>query len=368
MTPLKFHWRLLQGGETSDTIPRSEERVDPRAALPEMEAQINFCRAAEQSGIASLLVDINFGKPDPMMLAAALGRATQKIKFMVACRPSHMCPTLFVQQVNTFSALTNGRINLNMVAGHSPQEQGYYGDFSSHDERYQRMDEFLAICHAFWQRNGGVNFSGKHYQIEGGKLNTPFVSNEGRAYPEICLGGSSVPAQQVAAKHATCWIRFADAPEKLGQAIQPVLQQETEVGLRLSIITRSTREEALQTAYALLDSSETTQRSNSEQKFVKNSDAVSMKSTFELAEDEWLTPYLWTGAVRKYGAPAMALVGTPDEVALGLMAFKQVGVSQFILSGWPKQAEMIRFGRDVLPIIRKQEQQTQHIPSTTRRK
>ena len=88
--------------------------------MPDLEAQIHFCRLAEACGIEALLVDINYGKPDPMVLALALARATTQVTFMVAYRPDMMSPTLFAQQVNTFSALAEGRICLNIVAGHSP--------------------------------------------------------------------------------------------------------------------------------------------------------------------------------------------------------------------------------------------------------
>jgi alkanesulfonate monooxygenase len=61
------------------------------------------------------------------------------------------------------------------------------------------------------------------------------------------------------------------------------------------------------------------------------------------------------GAVRIHGTTAMALVGTPQEVATGILELGKLGISQFILSGWPKQEEMRRFGSDVLPLVRAQE-------------
>jgi alkanesulfonate monooxygenase len=64
---------------------------------------------------------------------------------------------------------------------------------------------------------------------------------------------------------------------------------------------------------------------------------------------------LWTGAVRSHGAPAMSIVGTPDEVAQAFIEYGQVGVTQFILSGWPKLQEMEIFGEEVLPLIRQRE-------------
>ena len=172
---LKFHWRLLQGGETPN-MTRAIEGMRRETGLPDLERQAEFCRRAEQCGIIGLLTDIGATKPDPILLSAALGMATEKIEFIVAYRSGLIPPTTFVQQLNTLSSLIQGRFSLNIVAGHSPLEQRYYGDFLSHDERYPRTEEFLAICHAFWRGDDPVNFHGKYYRIEDGRLNTPFVS------------------------------------------------------------------------------------------------------------------------------------------------------------------------------------------------
>ena len=53
----------------------------------------------------------------------------------------------------------------------------------------------------------------------------------------------------------------------------------------------------------------------------------------------------------------MALVGTPEEVASTIMEYKEVGISQFILSGWPKLDEMVYFGKEVLPLVRTKERE-----------
>jgi alkanesulfonate monooxygenase len=323
--------------------------------LPDLEAQVAFCRAAEESGIDSLLTDFGASKPDSILLAAALGLATERIKFIVAYRSGLLAPATFVQQLNTLSALINGRFSLNIVAGHSPEEQRSYGDFLSHDERYARTEEFLAICRAFWEQGEGVNFEGNYYRVENGRLTTPFVSSE-RTRPEIFIGGSSPAAQQLAIRQGTCWMRLADAPDAMRHSVGEVTSRGIEVGVRLSVVTRLQREEAVRAAYALLGGEGVSVKSNErESAFVSKSDSQSINAAFRLAENEWLTPCLWTGAVRTFGAPAMALVGTPAEVAAAIMEYRDVGVTQFILSGWPKLEEMIRFGRDVLPRVREME-------------
>ena len=355
--PLKFHWRLLQGGEGTG-ITRALQHEVQQTALPDVKAQQDFCKSAESSGIESLLVDFSYGKPDPLLLATALALQTEKAKFMIAVRSGLLSPTLFVQQVNTFSALTAGnRISLNVVAGYSPQEQRYYGDFLSHDERYARAEEFLAICNSFWNKNEAVNYDGKYFKIEDGRLNTPFLSKES-SRPYIFIGGGSQLARDLANKQGDCWIRFADTPENLVSSIEPVLKAGKEVGLRLSVIARATKKEAVNAAKALvenLDDVGTKDIRNKEEKFVNKSDSVSIKEMYENSEKEWLSDNLWAGAVRTHGSPLIALVGTPEEIASEFIRYKKIGVTQFILLGWPKLEEMINFGKNIIPLIRKME-------------
>lgn len=350
--PLRFHWRLPLGGETSGiTRLTMSERVE--TGLPDLAAQVTFCKRAEDLGIDSLLIDFGASKPDPILLAAALGMATSRIKFIVAYRSGLISPTSFVQQLNTLSALIKGRFLLNIVAGYSSAEQMFYGDFLAHDERYERTGEFLAICRALWSGGEDPAFSGKYYRIGSGRLNTPFMSS-GRAFPEILVSGSSPPARKLALRQGTCWMRLADAPKVLRPLTMAVAEQGLDVGLRMSIICRRTREQAIRAAQELIQTPESiaSLALRAEKEFVKKADSSSIKATFELAESEWLTSYLWTGAVRSHGAPSIALVGTAQEIASAIMEYRSIGVTQFIFSGWPKLDEMINFGQNVIPLVR----------------
>lgn len=352
--PLRFHWRLLQRGEQSGAT-RASQSDDLEAGLPDLPAQVNFCRRAEECGIDSLLVDLSFAKPDPMMLTTALGVKTSTVTFMVAVRSGLISPTLFAQQVNTLSALTNGRVNLNVVAGHSPEEQRYYGDWLSHDERYDRTREFLEVCQGLWSRNGGVNFQGKYFRVDDARINTPFVSPN-RSAPEIFVSGGSDLARDLAARYGTCWMRLADTPENVAKTAPLILSAGKELGLRLSIICESTHDAAVRAAREVVDSAKMKSRNSQEEsRFVRESDSQSIRSRYNTAESEWLTPWLWTGAVRTHGAPAMAIVGTPGSVASALMEYKRAGVTHFIFSGWPKLGAMVCFGHEVLPIVREME-------------
>ncbi|HVT18105.1 MAG TPA: LLM class flavin-dependent oxidoreductase [Thermoanaerobaculia bacterium] len=351
---LRFHWRLPLAGEEPGAASAPPAGVAARA-LPDLPAHVAFCELAEQNGIDSLLMACGFYMPDPVPLVAALGTATRRIRFMLAYRSGLISPTAFVQQVNTLAALTGGRVSLNMVVGHSQEEQRCYGDFLAHDERYHRSAEFLAICRAFWHNGGAVDFAGKYYRVEGGRLGTPFLCAE-RAAPEIYLGGGSPLAREIAARHADCWLRLGDAPEKLRPEVAAMRAQGVEVGIRLSLIARPTREEALAAAAALLAQGD---EGWVRQVFVSGSDSDSMRAAFARAADgaHWPAPYLWTGAVASRGPSAVCLVGTPVEIADALLEYRRLGVSQVILSSWSSREALAGFGREILPLVRKREAQ-----------
>lgn len=351
--PLRFHWRLPYAGETAG-MAMADQATASAIGQPDPKTQTEFCRHAEESGIDSLLVDFGFAKPDPMLLSAILGQGARKIKFILAYRSGLFSPAMFVQQLNTLSALINGRLLLNIVAGYSPEEQRGYGDFLSHDERYERTEEFLAACRAFWSGETEVNFNGKHYRIEKGKLKTPFVSPD-RSSPEIIIGGGSAQAQKLALREGTCWMQLADAPEKIRAGVSTVLESGVEAGLRLCIVARATHEEAVEATRSLIDGEHHARRLDGQTAFIQKTDSVSFKAAYQRGDTEWLTPTLWTGAVRFQGPTAISLVGSPAEIADAFMEYKEIGISQFILSGWPKLEEMIYFGQEVLPCIRQRE-------------
>lgn len=322
----------------------------------DLDAHVEYCRAAEACEIDSLLTAFGFHRPDPIVLAAALAPHTSTVRFMIACRSGVMSPTLFVQQINTLSAVCNGRVCVNVVAGHTPDEQRSYGDFLEHDERYARSDEFLRVCRELWAGTGPVTFTGRYYRVENAKVSTPFSSPAGTTGPEIFLGGKSGPAIALAAEHAACMWTLPDAPERLAPRIRPLLDAGTEAGLLVSMIARPSREEALAAGREMIGRlGDDSRRAHRE--FARRSDSVAFTSTLAMGEqrEDWLTPWLWVGAVPFLGAPAVAIVGSYDDVAAGILAYRAVGVTQFLFMGWPDLEEMSRFHAHVLPRVRRAE-------------
>jgi alkanesulfonate monooxygenase len=352
---LKFHWMLPKAGEVAlngQQTPReaaryrieSTQSTSP-AVKPDLTGWTHFAHHAEDAGIDSVLISFSRYEPDPFLVACALGQAVQKLKFIIAYRSGLMQPTTFVQQMNTVSALVQGRVSFNIVAGSSSEEQRGYGDYLSHDERYARAEEFLAVCNAFWKANGEVNFEGKHYRVEQAKLATPFIA-PGKRAPEIFVSGHSAQSEHLASSQGTCWLRVAESPVKLEPIVARTRARGTGLCLRCCLLCRPTREEAIEAAQTLLpaDASESTT--------TMKDDSQMYREGNELKSDAfWPEPWLWTGLVPHYGPVWTTMIGTPDELASAFLEYKRIGVTEFIISGWPEVDTVDIFGREILPRI-----------------
>lgn len=363
---------LPKGGEVVPGVAQTPEeacryRVQSTTAtsiapLPDIRGWSHFARAAEVAGIDSVLISFSRYEPDPIAVSCALSQVTEKLRYMLAYRSGLMQPATFVQQINTMSALSGGRVSINLVAGSSAAEQRGYGDFLSHDERYARAEEFLAACQAFW--NGGeVDFDGAYYRVEKGKLHTPFVA-PGRTSPEIYISGHSAEAERLAFAQGTSWLRVVDTPEKVYPHAERARANGVGVCLRLCVISRPTRAEAVGVMEGLLaDDSLRRQEVADAQRDETQLHTTALKddsrmhaeaAAAAIAADgsQWLNGTIFTGFVPFYGPVWTTLIGTPRELADAFLAYKAAGVTELILSGWPELEEVERFGRDVLPLVR----------------
>ncbi|HEX6360668.1 LLM class flavin-dependent oxidoreductase [Actinophytocola sp.] len=355
---LRFHWSLPATSVNDQRRgSRVRSEIDQFANLGQ---QRDFCVRAEELGLDSVLLPIGFQRADPIVLATVFGLATERVNLMPASRPTVISPTHFVQQINALSAFTNGRVAVNVVSGQGSDELRFYGDFSTHDERYRHTDEFWTICHALWRSEFPVNFNGRFVSVEGARVNQPFVSPD-RHRPQVYISGSSDQARQLAITHADCLLRVVEAPETLRPKIEPVLAAGTEVGLITNLILGPTRDDALRAGRAVIENAGDRGKAAIAEWRGKTTESVGFTETFRLAENKssWLTPYLWTGLVPYMGPMSISLVGGPVEIVEAIFCYRELGVTQFMFQARPDLPALEFFGTEILPKIRLREAREQ---------
>jgi alkanesulfonate monooxygenase len=351
---MRFHWSLPASGVYDHR--RGARFRSEINQFEDLDSQRDFCVRAEDLGLDTVLLPIGFQRADPIVLATVFGLATKRINLMPAARSAVISPTHFVQQVNAVSAFTNGRISINVVSGQGSAELRYYGDFSTHDERYARTDEFWTVCHALWRQEFPVDFEGKFIHVEGARINQAFVAPD-RHRPYIYIGGSSDQARRLAIKHADCLLRVVEPPDDLRHKIEPALRAGIEVGIICNLIIGKTHDDAVQAGIALAENAGERGKAAVAEWREKTLESVGFNEIYRLAGDRasWLRPYLWTGLVPYMGPMAISLIGDPDEIADAIFAYRRIGVTQFMFQARPDLPTMEFFGTTVLPTIRRRE-------------
>ena len=357
---IRLHWFLpttgdsrsdLSHGDAIGSKPGDDANHGQRRADLAYLGQV--ARAAEQSGFEAALTPISSWCPDPWVLTAALSQRSERLKFLIAFRPAFLSPTLAAQMAATYQRMTAGRLLLNIVVGGDDAEQRRYGDFLTKDGRYAQAREFLAVFRSAWE--GETTFSGEHVRVEGAHVPDPPPA------PEIYLGGSSPAAIEVAASQCDVYLTWGEPPAQVAEKLDRVRAAADDAGrslrygIRLHVITRDTSEEAWAEADRLVAGldPEAIERAHAK---LSNSGSEGQRRMSALhggrTDNLEVSPNLWAGVGLVRGGAGTALVGSHEEVADRIAEYHDLGIDEFILSGYPHLEEAYRAGEGLFPVLR----------------
>jgi alkanesulfonate monooxygenase len=357
---LTFHWFLPTNGDGRDIVGGGHGvAVGAAGAIrpPSVKYLGQIARSAEELGFAGALTPTGAWCEDAWLSTAMLTEVTERLKFLVAFRPGQVSPTLSAQMAGTFQRLSNGRLLLNVVTGGESAEQRAYGDFLDKAERYERTGEFLDIVTRLWQGET-VTTHGKHLQVEGAKL-----ARLPDPVPDIYFGGSSPAALPVAASYANVYLTWGEPPAQVDEKLKRVRAEAEKhgrtlrFGIRLHTISRDTSEEAWRQADYLLErvTDDMIEKVQEGLAVSESEGQQRMRALHHGGEKRSLEVYpnLWAGVGLVRGGAGTSLVGSHEEVADLIEQYAGLGLTEFILSGYPHLEEAYWFGEGVLPILEK---------------
>jgi alkanesulfonate monooxygenase len=358
-----LHWFLPTNGDSRSDLSlgnavglegsRASEGGSERA--PDIDYMGQIARSAEQLGFAGALTPTSSWCEDAWVLTAGLTQVTRQFKFLVAFRPGLMSPTLAAQMAATFQRISGGRLLLNVVTGGDDGEQLRYGDHLGKEERYRRAGEFLHVVRELWSGEP-VTFSGEFIDVRDAQI----IPSPAR--PDIYLGGSSAAALEAAASYADVYLTWGEPPDAVARKLDQVRDRakaagrELRFGIRLHVISRDTAAEAWAQAQRLLDglSPEAIARAQSVQRASQSEGQRRMTALHNGRTDDLeISPNLWAGVGLVRGGAGTALVGSHEEVADRIAEYHELGIDEFILSGYPHLEEVYQVGEGVLPALRR---------------
>ncbi|AIR61523.1 alkanesulfonate monooxygenase [Cedecea neteri] len=313
-----------------------------------------IAQAADRIGFTGVLIPTGRSCEDAWLVAASMIPVTQRLKFLVALRPSVVSPTLAARQAATLDRLSNGRALFNLVTGGDAEELAAEGVFLDHEERYEASAEFTRI----WRRvleGETVDYDGKHIKVKGAKLLYPPVQ---QPRPLLYFGGSSEAAQDLAAEQVDLYLTWGEPPHLVKEKIEQVRAKaeaqgrQVRFGIRLHVIVRETNEEAWQAANRLISHLDDITIAKAQAAFAR-SDSVGQQRMAALhggkRDKLEISPNLWAGVGLVRGGAGTALVGDGPTVAARINEYADLGIDSFILSGYPHLEEAYRAGELLFP-------------------
>ena len=174
----------------------------------------------------------------------AMARVTSHIGFGLTYASTFMHPFYVSRLLNSLDHITNGRIAFNVITSQRRADAENYGfdELMEHNQRYDRMEEFMAVCKALWasvepdafawDRQSGIvarpekvraiNHNGRFFKVRG-PLSVP-PSPQGQ--PVLIQAGGSARGIHTAA-------RFVDHIFGGRKAIRLMAQQRADLDAAL---------------------------------------------------------------------------------------------------------------------------------------
>ncbi len=252
----------------------------------------DLARLAEQVGFDSLWIQDHMlfrfeGQPDEgpwesFSLLAALAAVTERVEIgtLVTCT-SFRNPALTAKIAATIDEISGGRVILGLGAGwHEPEYRAYGFPF---DHRVSRFEEALKIIHGLL-RHGQIDFEGTYYSARECELRPRGPRPEG---PPIMIGSVSPRMLGLVARYADLWNVYFSTTQNSASNI-PLLHEKVDAACRDA-----------------------------------GRDPATLGRTVAAYVDFTDTP----GGTQSFnGSGAPALTGTPEEIAVGLRAYAEVGI------------------------------------------
>ncbi|SIR60635.1 dimethylsulfone monooxygenase SfnG [Williamsia sterculiae] len=343
----------VSGGLVTSTI-------DQRTSW-DFEYNKRLAQTAERNGFDYALSQVRYMasygaeyQHESTSFSLALLLATERLKVIAAVHPGLWQPAVLAKFGATADHLSNGRFAVNVVSGWFSGEFRALGEpWLEHDERYRRSAEFLEVLRKIWTEDH-VDFGGDFYRIRDFTLKPKPLNTPQRPNPELFQGGNSTAARSNGGRYADWYFSngkdFDGVTEQLDdlRAVARAHDREVRFGLNAFIIARDTEREARDTLREIVEKANTEAvegfRDSVKQAGKSTSDGKGMwaDSSFE-------------DLVQYNDGFRSQLIGTPEQVAERIVAYKKLGVD-LILGGFLHfQEEIEYFGAKVLPLVRELE-------------
>ncbi|TYK43500.1 dimethylsulfone monooxygenase SfnG [Actinomadura decatromicini] len=284
----------------------------------------------------------------------ALLLATRRLKVIAAIHPGLWHPGVLAKFVATADQLSGGRAAVNVVSGWFKDEFTKLGEpWLEHDERYRRSEEFIRVLREIWTSEH-AEFNGDFYRLHDFDLRPKPLAAPGRPHPEIFQGGNSTAARRMAGRVSDWYFSngndFDGVTEQIGDVRGEAARHGRSVrfGLNAFLIARDSEAEAREVLREIV--------AKADREAVEGFGAAVKQAGRSTADGRGMwQDSEFTDLVQYNDGFRTGLIGTPEQIAERIVAYKRLGVDLFLLGFLHYLEDVEYFGKRVLPLVRELE-------------
>jgi alkanesulfonate monooxygenase SsuD/methylene tetrahydromethanopterin reductase-like flavin-dependent oxidoreductase (luciferase family) len=262
---------------------------------------------------------------DAWVILAAVGAVTTTIRLGVRMSPpTWRDPPLLAITAATLDRLTRGRLEVGIGSGWHEREHAAFGvPFGSASERFDRLEEALAVLRGLWTTEG-FTFAGQYVSV----ADAPRVPTAQVPHPPIAIGGAGRRRTPALAA------RFADEFNAFNGTVDAT-------AVAYARVERACLEQQRDPASLLYSQNMVTVLGDDEHEFRQRMEQLRRQHADPRTLDEFIAVHrgIW-------------LLGTAADARRALEARAAVGVQRVVLQDEIGCVDMISLvGRDVLPAM-----------------
>lgn len=310
----------------------------------------DIVKKAEANGFDNVLLPSGYELGiDANAFAGAIATQTSMIKLLLAIRTGELWPPQLVRQLATIDRMAKGRLAINIISSDLP------GQKMGGPERYRRSTEVISIVRTLLSGQP-LEHHGEFYDLALAPLAAQTTS--GRP-PAFYFGGLSEEARDCAAKDVDVYLMWPDTMPNVKAIVDDMnaraasYRRTIRMGYRVHVVVRETEAEARTAADRLLSKLDASVGEAIRNKSLDTQSAGARRQAemrdAATANDGYVEDNLWTGIARARSGCGAAIVGDPDQVLAKLLAYRELGIDAFVLSGYPHLDECDLFAKYVLP-------------------
>lgn len=280
---------------------------------------------------------------DPMVWATGLLVNTRRLRVFVTLHTALHHPIVAAKQLATADQMSSGRVGLNIVAGwHAPEYEMFGLSLpDDHDTRYALAQEWWDVVKRVWTSSEPFDYEGSFFQLQQ-VVGAPKPYN-GQRIP-IVNAGSSKQGRSFAARNADRAFTVVAGPEDGAEVVAQIRAEarthQREVGVFSlgHVVCRPTRAEAREYLRYYAD---------------ERADWPAVDEVMRLQglHAQSFSPEMLGTFRHRFAAGhgSCPLIGDPDDVAAGIIAFARAGFDGIALSFLNYVDELGYFAEEVIP-------------------